>query len=64
MLGHKKAPGSANASQKNALQKKSERYTIKASTSALKQHEAKMYYNSCYIKSIGYVLGQSLLLTD
>eukprot|EP00957_Ditylum_brightwellii_P002520 192825-Ditylum_brightwellii.AAC.1 len=57
-LGHHKAPGGANVSQKNALQKKSERYAIKASTSALKQHKAKMYYNSCYIKSVGYVLGR------
>eukprot|EP00957_Ditylum_brightwellii_P046945 3562936-Ditylum_brightwellii.AAC.1 len=57
-LGHQKAPGRANVSQKNSLQKKSGRYAIKASTSALSRHEAKMYYNSCYIKSVGYVLGQ------
>eukprot|EP00957_Ditylum_brightwellii_P014947 1126519-Ditylum_brightwellii.AAC.1 len=35
-LGHQKAPGGANVSQQNALQKKSERYAIKALTSALK----------------------------
>eukprot|EP00957_Ditylum_brightwellii_P097583 7431776-Ditylum_brightwellii.AAC.1 len=58
MLGHQKAPVGANVSQKNALQKKSERYAIKASTSVLKQYEAKMYYNSCYIKLVGYVLDQ------
>eukprot|EP00957_Ditylum_brightwellii_P190827 14527859-Ditylum_brightwellii.AAC.1 len=59
-LGHQKAPGRANVSQKNALQKKSERYDIKALTSALRQHEVKMYYNSCYIKSVGHVLGQEI----
>eukprot|EP00957_Ditylum_brightwellii_P168960 12860657-Ditylum_brightwellii.AAC.1 len=37
---------------------KSDRYAIEASTSALSHHKAKMSYNSCYIKSVGYVLGQ------
>jgi len=57
-LGHLKAPGGGNVSQKNSLQRKSERYAIKASTSSLSHHKAKMYYNSCYIKSVGYVLVQ------
>eukprot|EP00957_Ditylum_brightwellii_P104810 7988883-Ditylum_brightwellii.AAC.1 len=57
-LGYLKALGGGNASQKNSLQRKSERYAIKASTSSLSHREAKMYYNSCYIKSVGYVLGQ------
>eukprot|EP00957_Ditylum_brightwellii_P077335 5876948-Ditylum_brightwellii.AAC.1 len=43
---------------------KSERYAIKASTSSLTYREAKMYYNSCYIKSVGYVLGRCFFTQD
>eukprot|EP00957_Ditylum_brightwellii_P159565 12146708-Ditylum_brightwellii.AAC.1 len=43
---------------------KSESYAIKASTSSLTHREAKMYYNSCYIKSVGYVLGQCFFTQD
>eukprot|EP00957_Ditylum_brightwellii_P133547 10182417-Ditylum_brightwellii.AAC.1 len=43
---------------------KSERYAIKASTSSLIHREAKMYYNICYIKSVGYVLGHYFFIQD
>eukprot|EP00957_Ditylum_brightwellii_P092162 7016431-Ditylum_brightwellii.AAC.1 len=55
-LGHLKALGGGNLSQEALLTMKSERYAVKASTSSLIHKEAKMYYNSCYIKSVGYVL--------
>ena len=51
-LGHHKALGGRNVSQKISLQRKLERYAIKASPSSLTHKEAKMYYNSCYIKSV------------
>eukprot|EP00957_Ditylum_brightwellii_P104587 7969157-Ditylum_brightwellii.AAC.1 len=58
ILGYLKAPGGENISQKKILTTKSESYVIKALTSSLTHREAKMYYNCCYIKSAGYVLGQ------
>eukprot|EP00957_Ditylum_brightwellii_P198031 15087724-Ditylum_brightwellii.AAC.1 len=63
-LGHLKAPGGENLSQKTILTTKSKSYAIKASTSSLTHQEAKMYYNSCYIKSVGYVLGQCFFTHD
>eukprot|EP00957_Ditylum_brightwellii_P023571 1779318-Ditylum_brightwellii.AAC.1 len=63
-LGHLKTPVGENISQKSLLQRKSEGYAVKASISSLTHQEAKMYYNSCYIKSVGYVLGQCFFTQD
>eukprot|EP00957_Ditylum_brightwellii_P184769 14073093-Ditylum_brightwellii.AAC.1 len=43
---------------------KSKRYAIKASPTSLTHQEAKMYYNICYIISVGYVLGQYFFTQD
>eukprot|EP00957_Ditylum_brightwellii_P055737 4223304-Ditylum_brightwellii.AAC.1 len=64
MLGHQKALGGGNLNQKISLQRKLERFAIKASTNSLTHKEVKMYYNSCYIKSVGYVLGQYFFTQD
>eukprot|EP00957_Ditylum_brightwellii_P184757 14072023-Ditylum_brightwellii.AAC.1 len=58
-LGHRKAPAGVNALQKTVLTDKANEYAVKGSASSLTHFEAKMYCNSCYIKPVGYVLGQS-----
>eukprot|EP00957_Ditylum_brightwellii_P113638 8663986-Ditylum_brightwellii.AAC.1 len=58
-LGHFKVPDSNGAMQLNVLKCLAHEYAIKVMTSALTHTEAKMYFDSCYCKSIGYVLGQS-----
>eukprot|EP00957_Ditylum_brightwellii_P192317 14640182-Ditylum_brightwellii.AAC.1 len=57
-LGHFKAPGGNGATQLNVLKELAHAYAIQVTTSALTHTEAKIYFNSCYYKSIGYMLGQ------
>eukprot|EP00957_Ditylum_brightwellii_P132990 10140314-Ditylum_brightwellii.AAC.1 len=64
ILGHLKAPDRGNNSQKNKLTDKAGIYAIKASSSSLNHHKARMYYNSCYIKLVGYVLGQCFFTSN
>eukprot|EP00957_Ditylum_brightwellii_P156967 11946179-Ditylum_brightwellii.AAC.1 len=40
------------------LTDKANEYAVKGSAGGLTHSEAKMYYNSCYLKSVGYILGQ------
>eukprot|EP00957_Ditylum_brightwellii_P072424 5503872-Ditylum_brightwellii.AAC.1 len=40
------------------LEDKANKYAVKASASSLPHSEAKLYYNSCYLQSVGYILGQ------
>ena len=58
ILGHFKAPGGKGIKQFEVLKTTAHCYAIKAMTSNLTHAEARMYYESCYSKSIGYVLGQ------
>eukprot|EP00957_Ditylum_brightwellii_P019882 1499901-Ditylum_brightwellii.AAC.1 len=57
-LGHRKAPAGVNSLQTTVLTDKANEYAVKGSASSLTHSEAKMYYNSCHIKSVRYVLGQ------
>eukprot|EP00957_Ditylum_brightwellii_P206560 15349002-Ditylum_brightwellii.AAC.1 len=57
-LGHRKAPAGVNALQKMVLVDKANGYAVKASASSLTYSEEKLYYDNCYLKSVGYVLGQ------
>eukprot|EP00957_Ditylum_brightwellii_P011308 855205-Ditylum_brightwellii.AAC.3 len=61
-LGHRKAPAGANALQKMMLADKANKYAVKASASSLTHSEAKLYYDSCYLKSVGYILGQCFFM--
>eukprot|EP00957_Ditylum_brightwellii_P010812 819891-Ditylum_brightwellii.AAC.1 len=56
--GHYKAPAGVHTIQKEKLCKISDEYAIKLQTSALTYLENQQYYDSCYPKSVGYVLGQ------
>eukprot|EP00957_Ditylum_brightwellii_P079695 6059829-Ditylum_brightwellii.AAC.1 len=57
-LGHYKAPAGANKIQKEAQGDKSDDYAVKLQTSVLTHLESWRYYDSCYLKLVGYVLGQ------
>eukprot|EP00957_Ditylum_brightwellii_P098096 7473502-Ditylum_brightwellii.AAC.1 len=59
MLGHYKAPARTSKVQESILINKAEQYAFKVKKSLLHRHEAWLYYTSCYLKSIGYVLGQT-----
>eukprot|EP00957_Ditylum_brightwellii_P124044 9455595-Ditylum_brightwellii.AAC.1 len=58
-MGHFKAPGGNGTMQLNVLKKLAHEYTIKVMASALTNTEARMYFDSYYCKSIGYISGQS-----
>ena len=57
-LGHHKAPVGRHLIQKEILGDTSESYATKAQTSALTNMESRRYYESCYLKLAGYMLGQ------
>ena len=59
ILGHYKAPEGTSKVQENILINKAERYACKVKKSMLNRHKAWLYYTSCYLKSLGYVLGQT-----
>eukprot|EP00957_Ditylum_brightwellii_P072402 5502678-Ditylum_brightwellii.AAC.1 len=58
MLGHYKAPAGGHLTQKEILGHTLESYATRAQTSALTNTESRRYYESCYFKLVGYVLGQ------
>eukprot|EP00957_Ditylum_brightwellii_P083374 6338160-Ditylum_brightwellii.AAC.1 len=58
-LGHFKVPGGNGVTQLNVLKKLAHKYAIKVMRSALTHTEARISFDSCYCKSIGYMLGQS-----
>eukprot|EP00957_Ditylum_brightwellii_P204366 15338884-Ditylum_brightwellii.AAC.1 len=58
-LGHYKAPAGTGQVQGGILAEKAEKYARKVLKSALTKYEAWVFYTSCYLKSIGYVLGQT-----
>jgi hypothetical protein len=55
-LGHKRAPGGKGTSQGNHIRKKSNKMGLQVSSSALHPKDSRAFYDSIYIKSIGYVL--------
>eukprot|EP00957_Ditylum_brightwellii_P014376 1081910-Ditylum_brightwellii.AAC.1 len=57
-LGHYKALDGAGRIQTTVLAEQDEKYVCRFTKSALIQHEASIYYTSCYQKSMGYLLGQ------
>eukprot|EP00957_Ditylum_brightwellii_P161557 12300605-Ditylum_brightwellii.AAC.1 len=57
-LGHYKLPGSSNITQQKMLEKNANEYSVKAQISVLAHSESQRYYDSCYLKSVEYVLGQ------
>jgi hypothetical protein len=57
-LGHYKAPAGVHTIQKEKLGNVSDEYAVKLQTSVLTHSESQHCYNSCYLKSVGYVLGQ------
>eukprot|EP00957_Ditylum_brightwellii_P204824 15340977-Ditylum_brightwellii.AAC.1 len=59
MLGYYKAPAGTSKVQEKILIKKAEQYACKVKMSLLHRHEAWLYYTSCYLKSIGYVLSHT-----
>eukprot|EP00957_Ditylum_brightwellii_P201164 15324357-Ditylum_brightwellii.AAC.1 len=56
-LGHHKYPDSSNITQQKILEKSANEYAVKAQTSALTHSKSWRYYDSCYLKLLGYVLG-------
>eukprot|EP00957_Ditylum_brightwellii_P119874 9147074-Ditylum_brightwellii.AAC.1 len=58
-LGHYIAPSGGGFNQKQIPKEIATRYAARVMTHALTHTEARMYYYSCYRKSVGYVLGQS-----
>eukprot|EP00957_Ditylum_brightwellii_P134248 10234628-Ditylum_brightwellii.AAC.1 len=54
-----KAPVGASKVQESILTKKAKQYACKVKKSSLYRHKAWLYYTSCYLKSIGYVLSQT-----
>eukprot|EP00957_Ditylum_brightwellii_P057997 4398107-Ditylum_brightwellii.AAC.1 len=59
-LGHYKAPAGTSKVQATILMEKAEKYACNVKKSSLNQHEAWMYHTRCYLKLLGYVLGQTL----
>eukprot|EP00957_Ditylum_brightwellii_P011534 872636-Ditylum_brightwellii.AAC.1 len=57
-LGHYKAPAGGHLMQREILGDTLELYATKVQTSTLTNMESRQYYESCYLKSVGYVLGQ------
>ena len=60
---HKKAPEGINKTQKLYLKKVANEYATKVFTSALSHKESQQYYDACYLKLVGYVLGKCFLNT-
>eukprot|EP00957_Ditylum_brightwellii_P195775 14916012-Ditylum_brightwellii.AAC.1 len=59
MVRHYKAPAGTSKVQEIILIKKAKQYDYKVKKSLLYRYKAWLYYTSCYLKSIGYVLGQT-----
>eukprot|EP00957_Ditylum_brightwellii_P131538 10032592-Ditylum_brightwellii.AAC.1 len=63
MLGHYKVPSGHRLTQQHVLKETTTQYAIRVMTSALTQSKAHVYFDSCYCKSVGYVLGQLFFTT-
>eukprot|EP00957_Ditylum_brightwellii_P149750 11404438-Ditylum_brightwellii.AAC.1 len=59
ILGHYKAPQGNGMTQQLKLKETVTKYALKAMAYELTHSKARMYFDSCYCKSLGYVLGQS-----
>ena len=57
-LGHYKVPAGMSKVQENILINKAESYACKVKRSSLNRYKSWLYYTSCYLKSLGYVLGK------
>eukprot|EP00957_Ditylum_brightwellii_P050470 3827294-Ditylum_brightwellii.AAC.1 len=57
-LGHYKSPGDSNITQQMILEKNANEYAVKVQTSVHTHSKSQRYYDSCYLKSIGYILDQ------
>eukprot|EP00957_Ditylum_brightwellii_P162800 12397240-Ditylum_brightwellii.AAC.1 len=55
-------PGGKETTQEEILQELAKQYDIKVITSSLTHAETRMYFDSCYFKSLGYILGQSFFV--
>eukprot|EP00957_Ditylum_brightwellii_P125367 9555091-Ditylum_brightwellii.AAC.1 len=62
-LGHYKTPGGHMLTQQHVLNQTTTRYAIRAMTSAPTHSKAHMHFDSCYCRSVGYVLGQLFFMT-
>eukprot|EP00957_Ditylum_brightwellii_P076594 5821958-Ditylum_brightwellii.AAC.1 len=58
-LSHYKAPAGTIRVQATVLADRDAQYACRVTKSSLTRHDAWIYYNSCYQKSMGYALGQS-----
>eukprot|EP00957_Ditylum_brightwellii_P085610 6512629-Ditylum_brightwellii.AAC.1 len=58
-LGHYKACAGNSKTQYIVLKNKAKKYACKVLKSSLTHHESWVYYSSCHLKSLGYVLGQT-----
>jgi hypothetical protein len=58
-LGHQRAPGGKGLSQEKELRKKSNKMAQQVSCNALNSKDSRTFYDTIYLKSLGFVLPNS-----